>query len=75
MKRFTPDTVDVDTIVDELLNHAGAVLFSGLFTAGQIAEARSIIMEHSNADAPKVTHFQSCLPRVKCFPTWLPTLC
>ena len=59
MKRFTPDTVDVDTIVDELLNHTGAVLFSGLFTAGQIAEARSIIMEHSNADAPKVTHFQS----------------
>jgi hypothetical protein len=32
MKRFTPDTLDVDAIVDELLNGEGAVLLSGLFT-------------------------------------------
>ncbi|MEM6712488.1 MAG: phytanoyl-CoA dioxygenase family protein [Pseudomonadota bacterium] len=58
MKRYTPETVDVDEIVDELLGGQGAILISGLFTKEEIAQARSIIMEHSNADASKVTHFQ-----------------
>ena len=58
MKAFAPDTADPDAIVDELLNGAGAVLLKGLFNADQVAEARAIIMEHSNQEAPKVTHFQ-----------------
>lgn len=58
MKRFTPDTLDVDAIVDELLNGEGAVLLSGLFTPEQIAEARAIIMQHSEQASEKVTHFQ-----------------
>ncbi len=58
MKRFTPDTLDVDAIVEELLNGEGAVLLSGLFTPEQIAEARAIIMQHSEQASEKVTHFQ-----------------
>ncbi|WP_375570881.1 phytanoyl-CoA dioxygenase family protein [Ahrensia marina] len=58
MKRFTQDTLDVDAIVQELLNGEGAVLISGLFTPEQIADARAIIMEHSEQAADKVTHFQ-----------------
>lgn len=58
MKRFTPDTLDVDAIVDELLNGEGAVLLSGLFTPEQIADARAIIMTHSEQASEKVTHFQ-----------------
>jgi ectoine hydroxylase-related dioxygenase (phytanoyl-CoA dioxygenase family) len=58
MKRFTPGTLDVDAIVDELLNGEGVVLLSGLFTPEQIADARAIIMEHSEQAAEKVTHFQ-----------------
>lgn len=58
MKRFTQDTLDVDAIVQELLNGEGAVLISGLFTPEQIADARAIIMEHSEQAAEKVTHFQ-----------------
>jgi ectoine hydroxylase-related dioxygenase (phytanoyl-CoA dioxygenase family) len=58
MKRYTPDTVDIDEIVQELLNGEGAVLISGLFTPDQIGEARAIIMKHSEQAAEKVTHFQ-----------------
>lgn len=58
MKRFTSQTLDVDAIVDELLNGKGAVLLADLFSADQIAQARAIIMEHSNQAAQKVTHFQ-----------------
>lgn len=58
MKRYTRDTVDVDEIVQELLNGEGVVLLSGLFTPEQIAEARAIIMEHSDEASEKVTHFQ-----------------
>lgn len=58
MKRFTPDTLNVDEIVQELLNGEGAVLLSGLFTPEQIAEARAIIMQHSEQASQKVTHFQ-----------------
>lgn len=58
MKTYTADTYDRDGIVHELLDGAGAVRFTGLFTPDQITQARAIIMDHSNADANKVTHFQ-----------------
>lgn len=58
MKTFTAQTADPDTIVHELLHGGGAVKISGLFTPEQIAEARAIIMEHSESDANKATHFQ-----------------
>ena len=57
MLRFTPDTVDVDAIVQELLHGKGAVLLSGLFSDEDVAEARHIIHEHSS-QADTVTHFQ-----------------
>ncbi|MGB7261924.1 MAG: phytanoyl-CoA dioxygenase family protein [Albidovulum sp.] len=58
MKRFTANTADPDQIVEELLNGGGAVCISGLFTAAEVAEARRIVMEHSEQAAEKVTHFQ-----------------
>ncbi|MEL6960314.1 MAG: phytanoyl-CoA dioxygenase family protein [Pseudomonadota bacterium] len=58
MKTFSSETAHPDAIVDELLNGAGAVRITGLFTPDQIAEARAIIMEHSESDANKATHFQ-----------------
>ena len=58
MKRFTARTADPDTIVEELLHGGGAVAISGLFSDAQVAEARRVIMEHSEAAAEKVTHFQ-----------------
>ena len=58
MKHYTPDTVDTDEIVQELLNGEGVVLLSGLFTPEQIAEERAIIMQHSEQASEKVTHFQ-----------------
>jgi ectoine hydroxylase-related dioxygenase (phytanoyl-CoA dioxygenase family) len=57
MKRFTADTASPDIIVDELLNGDGAVLISGLFSTEDIAEARALIMKHSE-QADTVTHFQ-----------------
>lgn len=58
MRSFTAQTAEADVIVDELLNGPGVVKFTGLFSADQIAEARAIVMQHSEQDAPKVTHFQ-----------------
>lgn len=58
MKRFTATTATPDAIVEELLHGGGAVKISGLFSADQIAEARAIVMHHSEQEAPKVTHFQ-----------------
>jgi ectoine hydroxylase-related dioxygenase (phytanoyl-CoA dioxygenase family) len=58
MQTYTAETYDANVIVHELLDGAGAVRFTGLFTPDQIAQARAIIMDHSNADAQKVTHFQ-----------------
>jgi ectoine hydroxylase-related dioxygenase (phytanoyl-CoA dioxygenase family) len=58
MRRFNRDNYDVDEIVGELLNGGGAVVFPGLFPRGVIAEARQIIMDRSNAEPPRVTHFQ-----------------
>jgi len=58
MKSFTAETALPDVIVDELLNGGGAVKISGLFTPEQIADARAIVMAHSEQDTEKVTHFQ-----------------
>ncbi|MEO9862452.1 MAG: phytanoyl-CoA dioxygenase family protein [Yoonia sp.] len=58
MLRFTAETADPDTIVDALLNGDGVVAISGLFDDADIAEARRIIMAHSENDADKTTHFQ-----------------
>ncbi|MCW1950707.1 MAG: phytanoyl-CoA dioxygenase family protein [Octadecabacter sp.] len=58
MKSFTAKTATPDAIVAELLHGAGAVKITGLFSAGQIADARAIIMEHSEQAREKVTHFQ-----------------
>ncbi|MEL6235886.1 MAG: phytanoyl-CoA dioxygenase family protein [Pseudomonadota bacterium] len=58
MKSFAPETADPATIVDELLQGDGAVRITGLFSPAQVDEARAIIMAHSEAAAPKVTHFQ-----------------
>ncbi|MEM7301835.1 MAG: phytanoyl-CoA dioxygenase family protein [Pseudomonadota bacterium] len=58
MKRFTAVNADPETIVDELLNGAGAVAISGLFNAEDIAEARQLIMAYSDGEGDKVTHFQ-----------------
>ncbi len=58
MKRFTAKTADPDIIVQELLHGAGAVGISGLFTKDEIADARAIVMAHSENEAEKTTHFQ-----------------
>ncbi len=58
MKRFTAETANPQIIVDELLHGGGAVTISGLFTPDEIAEARAIVMAHSENEGEKVTHFQ-----------------
>ncbi|MEM1432000.1 MAG: phytanoyl-CoA dioxygenase family protein [Pseudomonadota bacterium] len=58
MKSFTADEAEPEAIVHELLHGAGAVRLVGLFSDAQIAEARRIIMAHSDETAEKVTHFQ-----------------
>ena len=58
MKRYTAETADPATIVEELLHGGGAVAISGLFSPDQIAEARQIIMTESEQAAEKVTHFR-----------------
>ena len=58
MKSFTANSADPGTIVEELLRGGGAVRLTGLFSPEDVAEARAIIMEHSQAEAEKVTHFQ-----------------
>ena len=58
MKRFTAETADPDTIIQELLHGGGAVAISGLFTPEEVAEARAIVMAHSENEGEKVTHFQ-----------------
>ena len=58
MKSFTAKTAKPDTVVTELLHGDGAVRITGLFSPDQIAEARAIIMAHSEQDSEKATHFQ-----------------
>ncbi|MCI2394949.1 phytanoyl-CoA dioxygenase family protein [Aliiroseovarius sediminis] len=58
MKRFTAETANPADIVQELLHGGGAVGISGLFSPAEIAEARAVVMAHSDNAAAKVTHFQ-----------------
>lgn len=58
MLRFTAETADPETIVNALLHGDGVVAISGLFSDADVAEARRIIMHHSDAGPDKVTHFQ-----------------
>jgi len=58
MKRFTAQNADPETIIEELLHGGGAVTISGLFTPEVVAEARAIVMAHSENEGEKVTHFQ-----------------
>lgn len=57
VKKFDPDSYDVDEVVDELIDGKGAVAFPGLFSPAEVAEARDVIMSESEA-ASKVAHFQ-----------------
>ncbi|QEE34781.1 phytanoyl-CoA dioxygenase [Octadecabacter sp. SW4] len=58
MKSFTAKTAKPDKVIAELLQGDGAVRITGLFRPDQIAEARAIIMAHSEQDSEKATHFQ-----------------
>jgi hypothetical protein len=58
MECYSADTVDAAAISDELLRGKGAVRISGLFAPDRIAEARAIVMAHSENEGEKVTHFQ-----------------
>ena len=58
MLTMSHDAVDPERVCDELMNGGGAVKITGLFSPEQIAEARRVIMEESDRDVAKVTHFQ-----------------
>ncbi len=58
MLTLTEAEIDPVKVCDELLDGGGAVKFKGLFSDDQSAEARRIIMEESDQDDQKVTHFQ-----------------
>jgi ectoine hydroxylase-related dioxygenase (phytanoyl-CoA dioxygenase family) len=48
----------LDEIIDTLLTGAGAIVIEGGVDAADVADARAILMEHSDRDGGKVTHFQ-----------------
>ena len=58
MRSFDKNSYDVAEIVNELLHGAGAVVFPKLFPDEVVAAARQEILDRSNADPPRVTHFQ-----------------
>lgn len=58
MRRFDPKAYDVGAVVGELLDGDGAIMFPRLFPEADIREARDIIHRYSEAEQPKVTHFQ-----------------
>lgn len=58
MLTLTEAEMDPTAICHELMHGGGAVKFKGLFSPDQITEARRIIMEESDQDDQKVTHFQ-----------------
>ena len=57
---FAPEEVDdhLGEIIDTLLSGAGAIVISGGYSPAEVAEAREILMLHSNNEDQKVTHFQ-----------------
>src|SRR5258708_20214202 len=50
--------VTPEGVVDALLRGPGAVRIRGVFSAAQVAEARRVVMAHSQDRAQTVTHFQ-----------------
>jgi len=58
--RAAAATVDrhLPEIVETLLNGAGAIVIDRGFAAEEVAEARALLLEHSNHQSNKVTHFQ-----------------
>ena len=58
MKSHTPKTATPADRVDELFNGDDTIKIEVLFAPEQIAEAFTIIMEHSEKTSEKVTHFQ-----------------
>lgn len=58
MDCYSADTADSIEISETLLHGKGAVRISGLFSPDQIADARAIVMQHSENQDEKVTHFQ-----------------
>ena len=53
-----PSAAQVQAWVDEMLHGKGYFVLPQVFTPGEIAEARQIIMDDSDRAAAKVTHFQ-----------------
>lgn len=50
--------VTPEGVVEALLRGPGAIRIRGVFSAAQVAEARRVVMEHSQDRAQTVTHFQ-----------------
>lgn len=59
MRDFDVADYDVDAVVEELLEGAGAVRFPQAFPPAKVREVRDRVIELSEREAPKVTHFQS----------------
>src|SRR5438105_1433615 len=58
MRRFDKNSYKNSEIVDELLHGAGAVVFPELFDKDVVDRARQEILDRSNVEPPRVTHFQ-----------------
>jgi ectoine hydroxylase-related dioxygenase (phytanoyl-CoA dioxygenase family) len=61
---YSPTGVNehLEEIVETLLNGAGAVVIEGGVDPHDVATARAILMDHSDRDGGKVTHFQGANP-------------
>ena len=58
MRKFDKTDYNVGEVVKELLDGDGAVVFPALFPQAIVAEARKEIVDRSDAEPPRVTHFQ-----------------
>ena len=58
MRKFDKDNFDPEEVVLELTEGNGAAVFPRLFPKEVVDEARERILDYSNREAPKVTHFQ-----------------
>ncbi len=59
MLTLSAEAYDRGAAVEELLNGSGAVRIRGVYCADQVARARQIVMDHSDHDPGKVTHFNA----------------
>lgn len=58
MNSMQANAVTPDAVVEALLRGPGALRIKGAFSLAQVAEARRIVMTHSEDRAQTVTHFQ-----------------